>query len=136
MSIQQSFYFYFYLVLLLGIKSVLNNDFQNNCTSAPSYQLKMLLMCKFVYFTVCTADLSLPALPYNMACRLPDYCTGIQCCVYIPLLDMTVEAHVLIDICNLRLSIGIENLVINESLSDYNFNTERVISLRNMVRLK
>ena len=96
----------------------------------------MLLMCKFVYFAVCTADLSLPVLPYNMACMLPDYCTGIQCCVYIPLLDITIEAHVLIDVCNLKLSIGIENMVINESLSDYDFNTEKVISLRNMVRLK
>ncbi|XP_076076023.1 uncharacterized protein LOC143046845 [Mytilus galloprovincialis] len=83
----------------------------------------------------CNADLSLPTLPSNMACQLPDYCTGIQCCLYIPLLDISVEFHVLIDICNLKLSIGLENLVINESLSDYNFNTQNNISLGNIIKL-
>ncbi|XP_052071170.1 uncharacterized protein LOC127709608 [Mytilus californianus] len=83
----------------------------------------------------CDADLSLPTLPSNMACQLPDFCTGIQCCLYIPLLDMSVEFHVLIDICNLKLSIGLENLVINESLSDYSFNTEKKMSLGSMIRL-
>ncbi|XP_052090897.1 uncharacterized protein LOC127727822 [Mytilus californianus] len=84
---------------------------------------------------MCGADLSLPTLPKNLACRLPDYCTGIQCCVYIPVLDMYVEAHLLLDICDLRLSIGLENMVINESLAHYNYNTEKIVSLGNMVRL-
>ncbi|CAC5375019.1 unnamed protein product [Mytilus coruscus] len=83
----------------------------------------------------CDADLSLPTLPSNMACWLPDYCTGIQCCLYIPLLDMSVEFHVLVDVCNLKLSIGLENLVINESLSDYSFNTEKKMSLGSIIRL-
>ncbi|CAG2196992.1 unnamed protein product [Mytilus edulis] len=86
-------------------------------------------------YSSCNADLSLPTLPSNMACQLPDYCTGIQCCLYIPLLDISVEFHVLIDICNLKLSIGLENLVINESLSDYNFNTQNNISLGNIIKL-
>ncbi|VDI38368.1 Hypothetical predicted protein [Mytilus galloprovincialis] len=83
----------------------------------------------------CDTDLTLPTLPSNMACQLPDYCTGIQCCLYIPLLDMSVEFHVLIDICNLKLSIGLENLVINESLSEYNFNAQNNISLGSIIKL-
>jgi len=56
--------------------------------------------------------------------------------MYIPLLDISVEFHVMIDTCSLKLSIGLENLVINESLSDYNFNTQKNISLGSMIKLR
>ncbi|XP_076086951.1 uncharacterized protein LOC143057524 [Mytilus galloprovincialis] len=54
----------------------------------------------------------------------------------VPLLQRTLETHVLLDACAYKLSIGIEKLVINESLFDYTFNTWKTVSLGNMVRLE
>ncbi|VDI03913.1 Hypothetical predicted protein, partial [Mytilus galloprovincialis] len=84
----------------------------------------------------CSADVPVTALPVYARCRLPSYCTGIQCCVAVPILKRTFETHVLLDACAYKLSIGIEKLVINESLFDYTFNTWKTVSLGNMVRLE
>ncbi|VDI33335.1 Hypothetical predicted protein, partial [Mytilus galloprovincialis] len=84
----------------------------------------------------CSADVPVAALPVYARCRLPSYCTGIQCCVDVPILKRTFETHVLLDACAYKLSIGIEKLVINESLFDYTFNTWKTVSLGNMVRLE
>ncbi|XP_063420822.1 uncharacterized protein LOC134706043 [Mytilus trossulus] len=84
----------------------------------------------------CSADISVPTLPVYASCRLPSYCTGLQCCVEVSLLQTTFETHVFLDACAYKLSIGIENLVINESLFDYTLNTWKTISLGNLFRLK
>jgi hypothetical protein len=78
----------------------------------------------------------LPALPVAMACSLPDYCTGIQCCADIPLLGRSFEVHVLLDACHYKLSIGLEKLVLNISLFDYHYDTWKEVSLGNMLRLR
>lgn len=94
--------------------------------------LKIYMFC----ILACPADLQLPTLPSNMVCHIPDFCTGVKCCINIPLLGRSIEFHVFIDICNLKLSIGLENLVVNKSLSDYNFDTEDKISLGSLAYLR
>ncbi|XP_071145134.1 uncharacterized protein [Mytilus edulis] len=84
----------------------------------------------------CSENISLPHLPDYVSCHLSNYCTGLQCCMMVPLLQRTFETHVLLDACAYKLSIVIEKLVINESLFDYTFNTWKTISLGNMIRLE
>lgn len=88
------------------------------------------------FFAACPIALPSPTLPVAMTCRLPDYCTGIQCCTDIPLLGRSLEAHVLLDVCHYKLSIGLEKLQVNVSLFDYHYDTWEVISLGNMFRLR
>ncbi|VDH92137.1 Hypothetical predicted protein [Mytilus galloprovincialis] len=84
----------------------------------------------------CSENISLSHLPVYASCRLSSYCTGLQCCMEVPLLQRSFETHVLLDACAYKLSIGIEKLVINESLFDYTLNTWKTVSLGNMVRLE
>ncbi|VDI08519.1 Hypothetical predicted protein [Mytilus galloprovincialis] len=84
----------------------------------------------------CSENISLPHLPNYVSCHLPNYCTGLLCCMMVPLLQRTFETHVLLDACAYKLSIGIEKLVINESLFDYTLNTWKTVSLGNMIRLE
>lgn len=70
-----------------------------------------------------------------MACRLPEYCTGVTCCVDIPLLRTSVETFVLLDVCNYKITFGIERMIKKISLFDYNYNTWQNVTLGNVVRL-
>lgn len=87
-------------------------------------------------FVGCGTNLKLPTLSPNLACRLSHLCTGVQCCLHIPILERLIEAHAFLDVCNYKLSIGLEKLVLNISMFDYNYNTWKTISLGNMIRLR
>ncbi|VDI45262.1 Hypothetical predicted protein [Mytilus galloprovincialis] len=77
----------------------------------------------------------MPKLSRHMACRLPEYCTGATCCVDIPLLRTSVETFVLLDVCNYKITFGIERMIKKISLFDYNYNTWQNVTLGNVVRL-
>jgi hypothetical protein len=64
---------------------------------------------------------SLPALPGEVSCYIPDYCTGIDCCVDMPVVNRALNIYVLLDACNYTLSIGIEKWSFNLSLLDYDW---------------
>ncbi|XP_021353372.1 uncharacterized protein LOC110450253 [Mizuhopecten yessoensis] len=84
----------------------------------------------------CPLDISLPnILSVPMTCYIPDYCTGIDCCLDVDFLGMSFRSFVLLDGCGLNLQIGIEQLAINESLSGYLFGTPRQLYVEGVLRI-
>jgi hypothetical protein len=75
----------------------------------------------YVFITVCPADLILPDLGENLNCYVPDYCTGIECCVEIPQIGRTFHVYLLLDTCLHKLKIGIENLGLEKTYFDFKF---------------
>lgn len=65
--------------------------------------------------------MTLPALPDQLKCHVPDYCTGIDSCVYVDQLQRGFRAHLLLDACNFKFSVGIEKLQVEQSLIDYDW---------------
>lgn len=60
------------------------------------------------------------SLPRVLSCNLYKSCTGIQCCVDVPLVGKSFEVIFDIDACSNRLDIAIENLHFDVSLlSEY-----------------
>ncbi|XP_033724553.1 uncharacterized protein LOC117314596 [Pecten maximus] len=113
---------FMYLMLELGIYDYLD---ESPCdASASGWQS-----------TACGESLSLPTLPGNMACRISDLCTGVDCCTSVPKLTRNFHSHLLLDACALKLSIGIEKLFFNISLVDYQFGKSDNFNLFGLVNI-
>ena len=56
-----------------------------------------------------------------VSCYLPSLCTGFQCCVDVPDLNMSFNAYLSVDPCNYMLTVGIEKFTFNKSLDHYTF---------------
>ncbi|KAL5015120.1 hypothetical protein ScPMuIL_009390 [Solemya velum] len=67
----------------------------------------------------CPKDVPVPDLTGPLTCHIPDYCTGIDCCLDITFLDMSLNAYLFIDSCNAVLSGGIENLKFSHNILKY-----------------
>ena len=81
----------------------------------------------FFFSLVCqlSVDLVTNALEASsasqMTCYLPTRCTAVECCVEVPAISTSFNAHVDIDPCNYMLRIGIEKFSFNKSLDQYSF---------------
>ncbi|CAG2196996.1 unnamed protein product [Mytilus edulis] len=61
-----------------------------------------------------------PELPADkMACHFKDTCTGIECCIEIPFLDVTLHPFLIIDPCEYTLNYGVNT--INETIQLINY---------------
>lgn len=67
----------------------------------------------------CPLKIHLPTLRQEVKCHIPSYCTGIECCVDIDILNRGIRFTLQIDSCANRLVVGIEKLQYNISLIDY-----------------
>jgi hypothetical protein len=54
-------------------------------------------------------------------CHINDQCTGISCCVTVPIIKQNIRIVFDLDACNFTLMIAIENLLLKQSLIDYQF---------------
>jgi hypothetical protein len=63
--------------------------------------------------------MDLPDLGEGVSCHVPDYCTGVHCCVDVPVIGHAFHTYVLLDACNYILSVGIDMLQFNVTLLDY-----------------
>ncbi|XP_071123204.1 uncharacterized protein [Mytilus edulis] len=111
----------------LGIAQYLH---ENQCTTRNIYHANNVWNT-----SGCKKTLTLAKLSRNIACGLPEYCTGATCCVNLPLLGRSIEVFVLLDVCNYKITIGIEMMIQEISLFDYIYNTWQNVTLGNMVRL-
>ena len=74
-----------------------------------------------LYFIACpkSADMTLPKIRGTVSCYVPDYCTGIDCCVDVGKIGKSFRIYALLDACNWKLSIGIEKRAFNFTIIDY-----------------
>jgi hypothetical protein len=89
-----------------------------------------------LFVVECPAIVGLPALPALTSCNIPDYCTGVDCCVDVNLLGKSFNAFVSLDPCNLQLRVGIENWIFNLTLVNYNWGHVEEFNLNNVVRIQ
>ncbi|XP_052806223.1 uncharacterized protein LOC128235441 [Mya arenaria] len=85
--------------------------------------------------TDCPLHIIVPDLPDAMQCYLQQTCTGVECCIYVDVINRYVSAQLQVDTCNMRIIAGIENLLVNESLIDYSYGTEKHIYLMGVFRM-
>ncbi|CAG2189963.1 unnamed protein product [Mytilus edulis] len=66
-----------------------------------------------------SSDMTLPKIRGTVSCYVPDYCTGIDCCVDVGKIGKSFRIYALLDACNWKLSIGIEKRAFNFTIIDY-----------------
>ncbi|WAR05132.1 hypothetical protein MAR_020501 [Mya arenaria] len=89
-----------------------------------------------MYISDCPLQIVLPNLHNTIQCHLQHTCTGIECCIYVDILDRYVSVFLQVDTCNMRLIAGVENLMINESLLEFNYGSEKHIHLMGVFRMR
>ncbi|KAK3609660.1 hypothetical protein CHS0354_035945 [Potamilus streckersoni] len=86
--------------------------------------------------STCPIPLNLPALPNNVACHIPDICTGFDCCVYFPLLGRSFHIMVKLDACNYLFTLQLENWKKEIVLLEYEFGTPGNVSLHDVFQFR
>ncbi|XP_035662464.1 uncharacterized protein LOC118406510 [Branchiostoma floridae] len=78
----------------------------------------------------CT-DMNAPTLPNNMTCTVQSNCLGLTCCmdVNLKLVNITLKASAVLDMCNYTLSLTLGKRVINKVLFVYNWGTREEIPI-------
>lgn len=84
-------------------------------TYCCSYEILFLL----IWFTACEKNVSLPSLPPTTVCVFTESCSGFDCCTFVELLNRTVHTVFRIDPCAEMLTLGIESVTRNITLSEY-----------------
>jgi hypothetical protein len=82
---------------------------------------RLLLWTLFFLFIACPASLTLPAITRTVACYIPDYCTGVSCCVEVPLIGRSFLVSVFVDGCDMKLNLWIEKRSVSISLIGYSW---------------
>lgn len=72
-------------------------------------------------FTDCDTPISLPKLPDELKCHVPDYCTGFDCCLSLDILRTTMNIEFLLDSCAYTLTMSIEKFKKTILLLDYDW---------------
>lgn len=67
----------------------------------------------------CAFNMSLPSLSPSVACHILETCLGITCCVENKFLQRTFQIYFELDPCSSKLSLGIENVFYNTTLTDF-----------------
>ncbi|XP_060596418.1 uncharacterized protein LOC132750445 [Ruditapes philippinarum] len=75
-------------------------------------------------------------LPSYFSCSVPDYCTGINCCLEVKQIGLSINAFIDIDMCNYTISGGIETLTFNFSLFNYDWGKTETVSVKDIFRLR
>jgi len=71
-----------------------------------------------------------------MICKVPDYCTGIDCCLQVPFINKTLSVNFDLDACNYNLHLAIGNFKLDKNLLNYTFGQWDEVSLNGVFNLK
>ncbi|XP_062581277.1 uncharacterized protein LOC134243073, partial [Saccostrea cucullata] len=86
--------------------------------------------------TDCAMNISLPTLNHNVNCDLLSSCTGVRCCVHASLLKRNYEIFFSIDHCTSSLSIQIEQVYHNQTLTELQWGTAYEFKLLGVYRIR
>lgn len=102
---------------------------EQNCLSLSLCYLTRIC-CLYVFLsyyafpfliTECPVTTVIPSLQNGMSCRLLSSCTAVDCCLDVDIIGHSINAVLTLDPCDQRLTIGIENLMFNVSLYDFDW---------------
>ncbi|KAL5013968.1 hypothetical protein ScPMuIL_008238, partial [Solemya velum] len=78
-------------------------------------------------------ELNLPDLADAVVCHMMDTCVGVECCLNVGLIDHSLNAFIILDSCNSKLEIGIEQFKFELDFDSYILETKETFSLENIV---
>ncbi|XP_052083604.1 uncharacterized protein LOC127720904 [Mytilus californianus] len=90
--------------------TVHNNGWSNDCSSKATVVLE-------------------EPISNHTSCYIPDKCTAVYCCTDTPLLNITVNTVVDLDICNYKLTVTLEEVTLEYTLVDYEYGSRKKFSL-------
>ena len=74
----------------------------------------------YVFISECPMGImGVPDLPDMMSCHYTETCTGIECCVKIPEIDLTLHPFLFIDPCEYTINYGVNTINKIIKLIDY-----------------
>ncbi|XP_053390116.1 uncharacterized protein LOC128553035, partial [Mercenaria mercenaria] len=77
-----------------------------------------------------------PALPRMVSCSVPDYCTGINCCLDLGKIGLSIKAYIDVNMCNYIISGGIETQTFKFSLFSYEWGKTETFSIEDFFRIR
>ncbi|XP_069109898.1 uncharacterized protein [Argopecten irradians] len=83
----------------------------------------------------CPKSIALPSISDDITCHIPDTCTGVNCCLNVPILDQTFQLSLDLDSCYKTLRVSIEKIYHEESLIGYPFGTVKHFYLYGVIRM-
>ncbi|CAG2252210.1 unnamed protein product [Mytilus edulis] len=85
----------------------------------------------------CGKPVSVPVLPSGVVCTVSmDTCTGLECCITIPLTNKTMNFRININHCYQDITVGLESMNRQYKLLDYSFGTMEHFNLRGVCRME
>ena len=84
----------------------------------------------------CDQPVSLAPIGSDSTCHLYSFCTGVTCCSDLPQLQRSFNTWLILDHCNFKLSVGIEQFSLNISLHDFKFGRKEMVNLNGVFRLQ
>lgn len=86
-----------------------------------------------IWFVLDCPELNLPDLADAVVCHMMDTCVGVECCPNVGLIDHSLNAFIILDSCNSKLEIGIEQFKFELDFDSYILETKETFSLENIV---
>ncbi|XP_052083535.1 uncharacterized protein LOC127720826 [Mytilus californianus] len=85
----------------------------------------------------CGTPVSVPVLPSGVVCTVSaDTCTGLDCCITIPLTNKTMNFRININHCYQDITVGLESMYREYKLLDYTFGTMEHFNLRGVGKME
>ncbi|WAR05120.1 hypothetical protein MAR_020489 [Mya arenaria] len=84
----------------------------------------------------CPMEIQTRVIPSSMACHIKDYCTGIECCIEVPVIKRSLTAYLFLNACDYKLEIGIEDYTLNISLLAYSWGQWDEFNLLGICRIR
>ncbi|KAK3101942.1 hypothetical protein FSP39_007535 [Pinctada imbricata] len=78
---------------------------------------------------------NLNSLGATTSCRITSECTEVECCMDVNKVGRSFNMYVYADVCNYKLTVGIEKLQLNYSLVDYSYGQSKHVSLYGVINL-
>lgn len=90
-----------------------------------------------VFFSDCGLSVSIPPLPAGVVCTInKDTCTGLDCCIGVPLTNKTMNFYINVNHCYKDIRVGVETMFREYKLLDYSYNTPEKFNLRGVGRME
>lgn len=82
------------------------------------------------------AIMDLPTLQSGLSCRVSNSCMGVDCCVDVQKLGLSLNFYLNLDICNNKFTVGVENLNTTISILKIEFGTIQIFSFLGLLKIR
>ncbi|XP_053398344.1 uncharacterized protein LOC128556707 [Mercenaria mercenaria] len=72
----------------------------------------------------------------DIMCYIPKYCTAVDICAHVPLINRNIHVYLRIHACNSVLDVGIEQFQFSVGLFDFEFGKDVAINLKDVFKMK